>query len=279
MIITSPALTAAPVDDEDLTFPVLCWGNLVDIENITATTEEDNYPATNLANPSTNLIWRGVADGDQYLTALIGLDLFDYLAVARHNFGTLGILVSVEILVDDSPEDWDEVIAPQVLPDDAPVIFRFLPQNTDSPGTISGVRLRLQPDPNSPAVAPEAAVLFVGKSLVFERGMQGTYTPLPFGRTVNVISGRAESGDFLGRIVTGSKSESSATFRGLTPAWVRATLDPFLEAAAEQPFFFAWSPDAFPLETGFAWLDNDPQPGFDLDGYVEIDFQMTGIVE
>lgn len=285
MIITAPELEAAPVEDEDLTFPVMCWQNLVDTDNVTGTTAEEGYPVSNLANPSTNLIWRGTADtdspfADQYLTVTINGDEFDSLAIARHNFGTLGILVSVEINTDDSPDDWSEVIEPQILPDDSPTIFRFLPQNAGSPTTaVFGVRLRLQGDIDSPYEGPELAVLFVGRSLVFERGVQGTYTPLPFGRVANVISGRAESGDFLGRIVTGSKTESSALFRGLTPAWVRANLDPFLEVAHEQPFFFAWSPDTYPLETGYAWLSNDPQPGFDIDGYVEISFEMTGVIQ
>src|SRR5262245_20138824 len=169
-IITDSALTASPTIGEDLRYPVLCWENLVETGNLVATSEIVGYPASNLANPSTNLIWRASLTtessptADQYLTVTTSAD-FDYLAIARHNFGTLGLLVSVEVAITGSPE-WNEVIAPQVLPDDAPVIFRFLPQNTGS-ATATAVRFLIQP--TGYTTSPEAAVLFVGKSLVFER--------------------------------------------------------------------------------------------------------------
>lgn len=278
MIINSSALEASPIEVENLNFPALFWDNVADEATITSLTEEAEYPVSNLANPSTALIWRGEVSSppvDEYLTvSLAPGDIVDYLALAGHNFGTIGALVSVEILVAASPENWDPVTTPVILPDDGPVIFRFLPQNTVSPQTVFGVRLRIEPGTGT----PQAAVLFTGKSLVFERGVQGSYTPLPFGRNHNVVTGRSESGHFLGRIITESRLISQASFRNLTPSWVRQYLDPFLDASAAQPFFFAWSPEEYPLETGFAWLENDPQLSFDIDGYAEVQFQMAGVV-
>lgn len=279
MIVTSAALAASPNPDEPLNHPVLCWQNVAQAANVSTTTEEVDYPASHLANPSTNLSWMGIVASpavDEYITVtLAGEEPIDYVAVARHNFGSAGIAASVEVLLSgSSPDDWDEVVAPITPTDDAPLILRFVSQE-GSPFPIEALRLRLQPG----SEAPEAAVLFVGKSLVFERGVIGDFTPLPMGRIANVVTGRSEMGDFLGRIVTGSHLESSARFAQLTPTWVREYLDPFLAVQHEQPFFFAWQPEDFPSEVGFAWLRGDPRPSFDADGFVAIDFEMSGIVQ
>lgn len=277
MIVISYALTLAPVEDEPLTHPVIGWQNIADADNLSSDTEADGFPLSNLLNPSTNLLWQGVWDSpglDEHLTINLSdyLEDVDYIAVARHNFGTQAFTVSVEYLdTTDSPETWVELVEEHILADDTPVLFRF------TPGIYAAVRVKIQAGADS-TEAPEVAVLFVGKLLVFERGVQGDYTPLHFGRVATVVSGVAEAGDFLGRIITSARSESSASFIGLSPDWVRETLDPFLEVSAEQPFFFSWSPTDYPDEVGFAWLENNAQPSFTLEGYANIQLSMTGIL-
>src|SRR5262245_27332879 len=102
-IITGSALTATPVTGEDLRYPVLCFDNVVDTNHTTSTSETTGYPLTTRANPSTNLLWRAQVHtdtsptSDQYVIVTTSAE-FDYLALARHNFGTLGVLVSVECL-------------------------------------------------------------------------------------------------------------------------------------------------------------------------------------
>lgn len=274
MIVISQALAMSPVADEPLTNPVIGWHSLVDLATIQTDTEATGFPASNLANPSTNLLWRGTEESpavDEHITINVSdyLDAIDYVAVARHNWGSAGIIASIEYLDDtQSPAVWVELVAEQMFSDDAPIIFRFTPQ------ALETIRVRLQPG----SEAPEAAVVYVGKLLVFQRGVQGDYTPLPFGRSAEIASGVSEGGDFLGRIITGSSAKSDAVFNQLTPAWIRAKLDPFLEVSDEIPFFFAWSPDAYPDEVGFAWLENNAQPAFNIDGYGSVAFNMTGIL-
>jgi hypothetical protein len=275
MIVIARALTISPIDDEPLTHPIIGWQNIATEVNLSADSAEDDNPVTNLLNPATNLIWRAATAspaGEEHLTIDLSnyLEEVDYIAVARHNFGSGGFTCSVEYLdTEDSPDGWVELVEEVLLADDKPVVFRF------TPAVYAGVRLRLQSSGETP---PEAAVLYVGKLLVFEQGVQGDYTPLPFGRVATVVSGVAEAGDFLGRIITSSRSESQASFANLTPAWMRERLDPFLEVSAEQPFFFSWSPEAFPTEVGFAWLENNAQPAFNIDGYGSVQFNMTGIL-
>lgn len=270
MIIISSDLVLSPVEDEPLDHPLIGWHNIVTVSNIETDTEQADYPASNLANVASNLKWKGeVSVADEHITITTGTsDDIDYIAVVGHNWATAEIPVSVETLGNDSPTEWEELVGEAMLPDDGPALFRFTPQ------PLSEIRFRLQ----TGIAAPEASVVFVGKLLVMEMGVQGNFTPLPYARVANVVSGRSESGDFLGRIVTSSKVESGAEFIGLSPDWVREHLVPFLDVVDAQPFFFAWHPEDYPLEVGYAWAQNDPQPSLTIDGYVDFRIDMAGVV-
>ena len=63
------------------------------VDTLTTTTEQDDYPASNLCNDNTALKWKGDADSpldDEYITVDVSdyVDEIDYFAVAGHNFGT-----------------------------------------------------------------------------------------------------------------------------------------------------------------------------------------------
>jgi hypothetical protein len=45
----------------------------------------------------------------------------------------------------------------------------------------------------------------------------------------------------------------------MTPGWYRQNFDPFLVAAKDSPFFWAWRPFSFATEVGYVWLRNDPK--------------------
>lgn len=107
---------------------------------------------------------------------------------------------------------------------------------------------------------PRAAVIYCGKSLVLERRIYVGHTPLTDGRQSQIISNRSESGNFLGRVVLGQTRASKIPLSLISPDWFRANMRPFLAAAVEVPFFFAWRPQSYPLEVGFAWLVEDPEP-------------------
>jgi hypothetical protein len=264
MIYLSNALRLALADDPDAALPIAGWQNLVTVSGIAADDEEPDHPASNLANPSTANRWLSSTTDDQYVTvSLAGTDEIDYLAVARHNFGTGLIVVSVETY---DGADWNEVVEEHLPADDKPLLFRFVGE------TPTAIRLKLQPD----AVEPTAAVLYVGKLLVFERGIQVGHVPLPFGRRRDVVNGRSESGEFLGQIQIGAGLSSSYELQNITPEWYREYLDPFLEA--QPPFFFAWHPSEHEDEVGYAWLTTDAVPSLaHLAGYFRVTLQMDGL--
>ena len=267
MIVISSALAASPAYTASSRRPVIGWDNMVAATNVEATSEDADYPASNLANPNTVLLWKSEVITDQYLTVTLDtVEAIDYLAVARHNFGTGEVICSVEGLSADEGATWTELVADQTLSDDSPVLFRFTPTN------LASIRLKLQPN----ATAPQAAVLYVGALLVMEKGLQPGNTPLNHGRRRTIVNSRSESGEFLGKVQTGEGLTSVAEFRVLTSTWYRTNLDPFLDEAP--PFFFAWSPYTYPSEVAFAWLTEDTVPVVShAAGFISVTLQMDGL--
>ena len=195
--------------------PLIGYQNLVTAVNVSATTEASGSPASNLANPSTNLRWQASEQSppaDEFIT----LDLstnedVDYIAIARHNLHTGQIAASVDVLDEStSPASWVELVSPVLLPNDGPALFQFTPQ------AITQIRLRLQ----AGLAAPFVAVLYAGKLLQLQRRIYVGHTPINFGRQTKVVTGKSESGDFLGRIVLSEMVQSSFDLQNLTPSWL-----------------------------------------------------------
>jgi hypothetical protein len=252
--------------------PLIGYQNLVTSSNVSATSEDADNPASNVANPSTALRWQG-ADAspavDDYLTfALDTAELVDYIGIARHNFYSAQTAVSIETLDEGSPESWTEIVEPVIPPNDGPLLFRFTPQ------AITSIRIRMQPG----TAAPRAAVVYSGALLVLQRRIYVGHTPANYGTQLSVANHRSIGGDFLGRIVLSEKTMTKVALQNLTPAWYRTYLEPFRVAAQESPFFFAWRPSAYPYEVGFVWTSNDPRPENQLpNGMMSFSMDVEGV--
>ena len=213
-VVISSSYVVATTADINANNPLIGWENLVTAANVSATTEAVDFPASNVANPSTNLRWEGASTiADEYLTfAVASTDPIDYVAIARHNLGSAQIAVSVEFFdIDQSPPAWVELVADTMLPNDGPALFRFTPRAVES------IRLRMQPG----TAVPTIAVVYVGALLVLQRRLYVGHTPIPYGRVTKVTNARSENGQFLGRIVTGQKTGTAVALQNLTPAWYR----------------------------------------------------------
>lgn len=256
--------------------PIILWDNLVTSDNIESDSEAEGYPATNLANPATNQEWRAAAAGDVEWTFTTGTaDDIDAVAIARHNFGTEAIAVEVGYYDgSSSPQDWVSLAGPQIPSNDEPLLFRFTAQSF---ATLT-VRLSEGSD------AARAAVLYIGKLLIMERGVDinADFAVPRFARRTAFYSARSERGDYLGRIVTSQYIEGvEHTFSHLDPDWYREKLVPFVQAAQQDtPFFYCFAPDDYPLEVAFAWFSDDPVPMTNpVTGRKKLVLKMGGIVE
>lgn len=254
--------------------PLIGYQNLVDDSNLSTTTEDADNPASNLTNSSTNLQWVGASgspSADEYITlALDTNEEVDYIGIARHNFYTAQIPVSIEILDSDaSPDTWTEVISEVIPPSDGPLIFRFTPQG------ITSIRIRLQPG----SAQPQAAVVYAGKLLILQRRIFVGHRPITLNSDLSVVSHRSINGHFLGRIVLSEKTGVSISMQNLTEAWIRSNWNTFRLAAQDSPFFFAWRPSDYPYETGYCWCVNDPKPeNQSANGLMSVDIELEGVV-
>jgi len=271
MIVVSSAYALAAAAAADPDHPIIGWNNLVTFTNITSGNAATGYPATNLSNPSTALRWQAADTTDQYLTVLFGAeDTVEYMAVARHNWGSGAVVVSVEGLASgaDPVSGWTELVSETLLPDDSPALFRFVAL------PLVGIRFKLQPG----SVVPFAAVVFTGALLVLLRGLPTGHTPINYGRTATTLGVRSQGGDFLGTVVLNTALATSIAQQNLEPDWYRANLEPFRLASADATFFWAWSPRDYPFEVGYCSVTNDPQPVISqLPGHIDITFNIAGV--
>lgn len=262
------AAAAAPGSTIDLDAPIFGYENFVAATAITATTSNTSYPVTNLANPSTAAFWRALNTTTQYITAIINpVKPIDYVGIARHNFKTAGVAVSVETQT-SSGAAWVEKIPAFVPANNQTLIFRFVN------ATFYGVRVKLVA-----TIAPaEMAVMYVGSILTSTQRIYVGHNPITLNRKVDVINGQSENGNFLGRIITGSSLSTSVSLTHLEPDWYRASFDPFVVAAQSYPFFFGWRPQSYPFECGYAWMTNNPEPSNMMpNGMMQVSIDMVGV--
>lgn len=265
MIVVSPGTVLAPSPyPTSLDLPVIGWRNVVTASGITAGTAAAGHPAANLANPSTAVYWEGASAAAQTLTITPGAEPCDYLGIARHTLGAGQHSITIDAL--PGPGEDRVVLAEQILADDRPIIFRFTRQY------FSDVRILL----GAGLAAPQIADVYVGRLTIVPGFPPPGFTPLPFGIVDESEEGKSESGDFLGRLITGQSLQSEFQLRGVDPAWVRDEFKAFQREGRNRPFFFAWSPEEHPTETGFAWLRNSAEPRFDVD-WADVTLEMSGI--
>lgn len=273
MIVISNNLVLSAAEEISADNPVILWDSLVTATNVESTSEDEDFPIANVANPATHLKWvGGVNTGDEYITITTGtVEPIDGAGIAKHNLGSSNATISWEACEDLSlsPQVWTEVISERVLADDAPALFRW------EPGIYQAVRLRIQQGDE----VPEIAVVYLGPLLLLERSIKVDvpHIPFPMGIVSKEVNGKSESGNFLGRIEINRFNQSEAEFAHITPVWYRENFQPFV--AARVSFFFAWNPTEYPTEVGYAWLMDNPMPEVDtVTRRVAIGLKMQGVV-
>lgn len=285
-VVISDNLVLNPEVDFDADNPIIGWENLVEVTNINAGAVADDsvvadsdHPVVNLANQSTYQRFQQDTGGEDFWiqVTLDGSQDVDYIAIAGHNFGSKQRAVRVwGALTFDSNGDPDfEALVPEIIPgDNSPLMFRF------DPAPYVALRLYVLSSVGGVEDIAFASVMYAGKLLVLERKIQVSFTPLKYARRAEVTSNRSERGHFLGRTIVGAWVETSATIMYLSPDWYREYMDPFIEAAQTEPFFFAWAPQSYPNEVGYAWMMDDTPPSIHIvQGHFQITLPMQGIVE
>lgn len=268
-IVFSPALVIGASSTFPASHPMVGWRNQVTFENVTADSSAAGYPVTNLGNNSTANRWLSAIDTEQLVTVSDLEGMTDYVGIARHNL--VGATISVEAITAEPGADW-EVVHPGLVPADIGAIVLWFER-----GFYIGVRVRILPA----GIAPSMAVLFVGESLVLQRGIQPGFTPIVDGNENDLVTGWSQSGEHLGSILDGAMSTNSAAFKAVDSDWYRANMREFVRAGnAGEPFFFAWNPLNHPGEVGYCVFSSGKvQPVINYAGghYLDISIPMNAV--
>lgn len=260
LVLSAALVLSEPLDSTDAAAPVIGWHNVVQAGGITADFELPGYPASNMALPTTAEGWRSSSTDEQTVTfAIPGGEGVDYVGIERHNLGGIGCNISLEIPDPDDAGEWIELMAPLVPAGNAPLMLRF-------PLTYTGGALRFRMVMPDGAPPPQIAVVYIGRLTRIPRGIQPGSTPIPFAGSTDIVTGMAESGDYLGRIVTRRALSTAVTFRYLPDSWFRANMGAFALAAMEIPFFFCLLPALYPGDVGYGALKGDLRPDPEMTG-------------
>lgn len=240
----------------------LCYQNIVNASNISATSELSGFPATNMANPATAFGWEATSTADQTITIdNPNRSTVDYIGIARHNLSQDGLQIRVRF-DGVTVQPYSSVSAKQAQ------LFLF------SEATPEIIQIDITGASN-PA---KLAVIYAGLSVMLERNIYVGHTPINYGRERTVVNGVSQGGEFLGEVVTNETLKTTVDLQNLTPLWYRATLDPYFAQNPRNPCFWAWRPQTYPAEVGYAWVEGNPQPVNQREnGMMQISWTFRGI--
>ena len=202
---------------------------------VSASSERLGFPAAVLKNGLTNENYR-----PNVMPATIDVNgpagnQNDYCAIAGHNLADTGVLVTLQA---SSGAGFYDIMS--VAPvNNSPILMLF----AAVAATTFRVSLSWPVAPTDTTLTPSIAVLYIGKSLIMERGVDMSYQPIGLSRDIENYPQSSELGGFIGTSVMTSGNSSSATWSYLSNAFYRREFDPFVVSAARYPFFFVLRPE------------------------------------
>lgn len=237
----------------------------------TATDTATGYDALFIRDLKTFTSWKAAAGGTKYLTVdCESGKAADTLAIAKHNLGTAGALVSVES--SDNGTAWTERLAAFQPSDDTPLMKTFVS------ATARYWRVKIV----TASVAPQIAVCMLGVRITFP------YPPVaplvPVSVKIEAESARSKTGQLLGTVVRFKPLTIEPEWADIPRDWLEANIAPFWFGYASNllPFFWAWDLDAYPGEVHFVKLQDeaayDPSVSV-LSRYDRFRLPMEGIKE
>lgn len=241
--------------------------------SVTVSSEDDEGPKDSPLRPDTAEFWQPTS-----LPATWTVDLgtsrdVDYVGIAGHTLGSSGCAVKVEtsdrsVAGSPSAQVWT-TFALEISPgDDAPLLF------LDDSIIARDVRLTI----TGGSTMPQIGVVYAGEVLAMQRPIYGGHSPMTLSRETILTRNLSRGGQFLGQSFRRHGMSGSASWRHLEPDWYRDNFDPFVKAARQYPFFFAWRPADYPLEVAYAWVLDDIRPSnMGLRGFMQVGINMHGI--
>lgn len=269
-LVASEAAAGRPLTHARIGYQT--WTRDLTISAVTATSENTTAPRDAPLRPDTGEYWEPTA-----LPATWTVDLgtsrdIDYVGLVGR-FGSVGAAVLVETSdgsVAGSPAEqvWTTFASALMPAGDAPLLF------LDASRVARYLRLTF----TGSGSMPRLAVCYAGEILAMPRPVYGGHAPMPLQRQTVLYNGLSRGGQFLGQAFRRHGVAGGAQYRHLDPDFVRDELDPFIEAARQYPFFWAWRPADYPLEVAYAWCPEDIRPSnMGVRELMQVAWNMQGI--
>lgn len=279
MTILRAAGVAATLTAQQLRNPV--FAKKVEAQNIVASSQQTDFPATNLLNPMTHLRWKSAnTNADTDLDFQMFSPFTNYVAFALHNFSdeTVTIFATTG---GSPPAGMGTVFSGNINSLGAggggrPLILEF------PIGPYTNIKVRFQS--GGPTRTLTAAVMYAGQLVRMPRSVKVDVdkVPINWGRKPDFQSGMSESGQFLGRLLRNEMFEATLEFNNITHldyVSVESPLEDWHNFFINNvPFFTAWAPFDYFHSVGYCWVTAAPQAFQNMvTQRYSVSYQMRGL--
>lgn len=235
---------------------------------LSASFAEPEHPVQLAVNGYTNDSWIGSANTTQTITAeLASARPVNYIGIAAHNLeqSNLGFRLLYSQDAWATEVDVTGWIKP---PTDSPVMVVF--------DEVSAPSWRIEVSAGT--AAPYIGVIYVGRAVKMERGIEPSWAPIALARDSEVVNNISVGGNFLGRSLIRQGASGSITLDNLTPAWVRSEWKGLQNHAERLPFFFGWALEDYPWEVAYCWSDGPLQtPRYTKPAHMSVSMKLKGL--
>jgi len=274
-VVISSELVLNEADAEiPLSYPRILWDDIfrASASTITASTEDADFPAANVADGLTFDFWKPTA-----LPAWIEVNAntavnVDY-ALLVHTLGSNECSVLFQY---HDGSGWVDLIDEYAPGTDRVLAFLF--------DEVTASRFRFYVDgDNSPQQMPAFKIAMAGKALAMQRGVTLNHRPITLSRKTVARPQVSEAGALLGRSIRREGVMTEIAFESIEADWLRDKFEPFIESARVYPFGWVWHPSGYPAEVALVWTPSgkeDIRPEHaGLPDRMNVAFDVEGIIE
>ena len=267
IVYTSPFILAEAAAGQPLSNSRIAWQTwLRDLaaSAITVSGETEEGPKDMPLRPDTATYWRPPALPATWVADLGQTRNVDYGGIVG-SLGSSRASVLMETSIDDGV--WT-ALGQEALPaNDAPLLF------LDSSRQARMVRWTFK----GTGAIPRVQAFYAGEILAMPKPPEAPFKPLNLSRKTVRKATMSRGGQFLGQEIQRMGMQGDVSFALLDASWIRETFDLFVQSARRYPYFFAWQPQAYPLEVGYVWTDVDIVPSQATFGLMNVGWPMQGI--
>jgi hypothetical protein len=225
---------------------IICYDNVLTsplLTSVVATTEQSGFSVANSYDWYTTSYWSPTpTSGYHYFTATFSSPVTaDYLAIYRHNLGTVGGIFYLEY-------SHDGLAWSLATPSITGATDNELKINMFTAVTARYWRVVFY----LPTATPfYVGVVMLGRKLPLYRGMVGGFVVPRHGRKNTIMNQKTEGGQFVGRVKTSQGAQSNVTFKTVPQQWVRDYWESFVKHAELKPFLFSWNHEFYPQDAAY----------------------------